>query len=94
MLIMLFGFIPFKKTPKNQKTNQPNQIPSMPAIWVCFTNKKMDKMCVCMCVFMNSAVLHGNQWKRQLNKKSRPPACFYQTLVSSILVLMSKLESL
>lgn len=74
----------------------------MPVIKVCFTNKKMGKMC--MYVFMNStyspfltAVIHRNQWKSQLNKKKTSSCLFLPIkaiLVSGMLVLVSKLKSL
>lgn len=47
MLMRPFGFIPFRK--KKNKSH-----PSY-ASYLGFTNKKMEEICVCMCVFMNSA---------------------------------------
>lgn len=75
---MIFGFIPFRKKPQtNNKSN------SSYASYLSFFTKKMEEMGVCMCVFISSAynpfltaVIHRNQWKRQLKKK-HPTACFY-----------------
>lgn len=54
-------------------------------------------MYVCVHEFSLTAVIHRNQWKSHLNKKRHPPAFFLPTaatLVSSVLVLVSKLKIL